>query len=116
METRKRWFVFAACAAAVVVGSFVPTGAAPSPAAEAHAAADGLWHATTYAVLAATGFYAAERERWLGVALGVILLGAAVEVGQAFVAYRTASLADAAANGAGVAVALTLAEARCLTV
>ncbi|MFW5984039.1 MAG: VanZ family protein [Halobacteria archaeon] len=116
METRKRWFVFAACAAAVVVASFVPTSTAPSTAAEAHAASDGLWHAATYAVLAGTGFYAAERERWLVVALGVFFLGAGVEAGQAFVSYRTASVADTAANGVGVAVALTIAEARRLTV
>ena len=116
MKTRKRWLVFAACAVAVVVASFVPTGAAPPAAEEAHAASDGLWHAATYTVLAATGFYAAGRNRWFVVAVGVVVLGACVEVGQAFVAYRTASIADAAANVAGVAVALALAEARRLTV
>jgi VanZ family protein len=116
VETSKGWLIFAAFAAAVVVGSFVPTGAAPPAAERAHAASEFLWHAATYAVLAATGFYAAGRDRWFVVAVGVVALGGAVEAGQGFVAYRTASLLDGAANAAGVAVALVLAETRRLTV
>jgi VanZ family protein len=116
VQKRVRWYVFVAFALAVVAASFAPTGAAPGAVQGAHASYDLLWHAATYAVLAAVGFYAAERERWLVVAVGVVVLGAAVETGQAFVAYRTASIGDGAANAAGVAVALVLTEAQRLTV
>jgi VanZ family protein len=107
---RKRGFLFAVCAAAVVVASFVPTGTAPEPVRGAHAASDAVWHAATYAALAGVGFYAFGRDRWLVVAVGVVLLGASVEAGQTLVAYRTATVADAVANSVGVAVALVIAE------
>jgi len=102
-----RWLVFAVAALAVVSASLVPTGAAPSAVEEAHATANLVWHAATYFLLTALALHAVDdRERWLVVAAGIIVLGAGVELAQAFVPYRTASLFDVAANAAGVFAAL----------
>lgn len=111
MEKRVRWSVFAVAAGAVVVASLIPVGTAPEAAADAHASSDLLWHAVTYAAVTAVGLYAAGRDRWLTVAVGVFALGAGVEAAQAFVPYRTASAADAAANGVGIVAAVVVAYA-----
>ena len=109
-------YVFVGCAVAVAVASFVPTGTAPGSLQKTHAVYNGVWHAGTYAALAVVGFYAFDRDRWLVVAAGVVVLGAVVEAGQAFITYRTATVADVLANTAGVVVAFAVAEARRLTV
>jgi VanZ family protein len=61
-----------------------------------------------YFVLTLVGFYATETEKHK-VAVVVFALGAFVELTQAFVPYRTASLADVAANGVGVVGAVVVA-------
>jgi len=91
--------------AVVVVGSLVSPSSLPAPAL---AGSDKLQHAAAYFALSLVAFYATDRDRWLAVAVGVAALGAGVEVAQAFLSYRTASVADAAANVVGVAAALVV--------
>jgi len=116
VERNARVVVFAASVTAVVVASFVPTGAAPGAVEDVHTASDALWHAATYAALTAVGLYAVGSDRRLGVVVGVFFLGAGVEVAQSFVGHRTASATDAAANGVGVVLALGVAWVRRLSV
>jgi VanZ family protein len=110
VEVKKRWLIFGIVITATVGASFVPVSTAPEPAQKMHAASDLLWHAATYAVVATAGFYAADQDRWVFVAVGVFAVGACVEVAQGFIAYRTASLFDAAANAVGVSVSLAAAS------
>jgi len=91
--------------AVVVVGSLVSPSSLPTPGL---AGSDKLQHAVAYFALALVAFYATARDRWFAVAVGVAALGAGVEVAQAFLSYRTASVADAAANVVGVAAALVV--------
>lgn len=93
---------FAIVLAMVVVGSLVSPSSMPTPG---FAGWDKIQHAAAYFVLAVVSFYATETENYK-VAVVVFALGTCVELAQAFVPYRTASLLDAAANGFGVAVAL----------
>jgi VanZ family protein len=72
------------------------------------AVSDKLYHAVAYFVLTLVALYIFDGERPLVVAVGVVALGAGVEVAQGFVPYRTASLLDAVANVVGVAVALVV--------
>lgn len=108
----KRWLPFCVGIVAVVVASLVPVSAAPSPAQDAHAFSDTLWHAVTYFVLTSLGLYSvSEREGrvYVFVALSVILFGAGVEIAQSFVPYRTASSTDTVANAVGTSLALVVA-------
>jgi len=96
-----RWVAVAACAT-VVVASVVR----PPAALGADVAGVGLdkWaHVAGTAVLAVAVAAArrAEGRDLLVVAAAVVALGAAIEGVQAPLAHRTASLADAAANGVG---------------
>lgn len=91
--------------AVVVVGSLVSPSSLPTPG---FAGWDKLQHAAAYFALALVAFYASDRDRWLVVAVGVAALGAGIEVAQAFLPHRTASVADAAANVVGVAAALVV--------
>ena len=96
-----RWVAIVACAA-VVIGSVV----GPPAALGADVAGVGLdkWaHVAGTAVLAVAvaATRRAEGRDLLVVAAAVVALGAAIEGVQAPLAHRTASLADAAANGVG---------------
>jgi VanZ family protein len=102
---RRKVAVVAVVLAVVVVGSLVSPSSLPTPG---FAGWDKLQHAAAYFALALVGFYASDRDRWLAVAVGVAALGAGIEATQAFLSYRTASVADAAANVVGVAAALVV--------
>ena len=102
---REKVAAVAVVLAVVVVGSLVSPLRLPTPGL---AGWDKLQHAVAYFVLALVSFYAAETENYK-IAVVVFALGTCVELAQAFVPYRTASLLDAAANGFGVAVALCVA-------
>ena len=94
-----RWVAVAACAT-VVVASVVR----PPAALGADVAGVGLdkWgHVAGTAVLAVAAARRAEGRDLLVVAAAVVALGAAIEGVQAPLAHRTASPADAAANGGG---------------
>lgn len=73
------------------------------------AVSDKLYHAAAYFVLTLVALYVFDDERPLFVAVGVVALGAGVEVAQGFVPYRTASLLDAVANAVGAAFAVGVA-------
>lgn len=106
MERRKVAVVAVVLAVAmVVVGSLISPSSLPAPAL---AGSDKLQHAAAYFALALVAFYAIDSDRWLAVAVGVVALGTGVEAAQAFVPYRTASVADAAANAVGVIAALAV--------
>ena len=105
MDTRVRWLLVVVVVVGVVGGSLARPSAAPAFVWEAPG---WLRHAGAYFVVALLAFYATE-ERWHPtVAVGVIALGAGVELAQAFVPYRTASLVDVAANAAGVFAAVAV--------
>jgi len=105
MDADLRWLAFGIVFFGIVAASLVSTSSLPAPAL---AGSDKLQHAVAYFALSLVSFYATDRDRWLAVAVGVAALGAGVEVAQAFLSYRTASVADAAANVVGVAVALVV--------
>ena len=89
----------------VVALSLVPQEAIPPT---------GLWdktnHILAYAALAATGGLAYRGLRaWLLVAVGLLILGAALEIAQSMLPDRVASLQDVLANAIGVALGMLLA-------
>jgi VanZ family protein len=96
------WLVVGSAALGVVAASLV----SPSVLSMPVAVSDKLYHAVAYFVLTLVALYIFDDEQPLFVAVGVVVLGAGVEVVQGFVPYRTASLLDAGANAFGVAVAL----------
>jgi VanZ family protein len=96
------WLVVGAAALCVVAASLV----SPSVLSMPVAVSDKLYHAVAYFVLTLVALYIFDDEQPLVVAVGVVALGAGVEVAQSFVPYRTASLLDAVANAVGVAIAL----------
>lgn len=75
-------------------------------------------HVAGFFVLALCGFAAVgfEPARAGRMAVGLIALGIAIEVGQFFVAHRQASLLDAAASAAGVALAGVVCAVVCAVV
>jgi VanZ family protein len=87
-----------AAVAFVVAMSLRPEPEMPMPFDEA----DKLYHFAGYAVLAFLPFLAFRGWAALCAASSMIVLGAALELGQSFVPGRSASLADIAANTAGV--------------
>jgi VanZ family protein len=99
-----------AAIAAVVVMSLRPEPEMPMPFDEA----DKVYHFAGYAVLAFLPFLAFRGWAALCAASSMIVLGAALELGQSFVPGRSASLADIAANTAGVLMGIALAKAFCL--
>lgn len=89
----------------VVALSLIPQEAMPPT---------GLWdkanHVLAYAALAATGSLAYRGVRsWVLVAVGLLILGAALEVVQSALPDRVASFHDVAANAVGVALGALLA-------
>lgn len=99
------WLVGGAAALGVVFASLV----SPSFLSMPVAVSDKLYHAVAYFVLTLVALYIFDDEQPLVVAVGVVVLGAGVEVAQGFVPYRTMSLLDAVANVVGVAVAVGVA-------
>jgi VanZ family protein len=87
-----------AAVAVVVAMSLRPEPEMPMPFDEA----DKLYHFTGYAVLAFLPLLAFRGRVALYAASSMVLLGAALELGQSFVPGRSASMADIAANTAGV--------------
>lgn len=89
--------------AGVVIGSLVPGGAVAALEVE-----DKLVHAGSYCLLMIwfAGLY--ERRRHVVIALGVLALGAGLDVLQGAVSSRSFEWFDIAANGVGVAVGLGL--------
>ena len=97
---------FVLAAAAVAVGSLTP--AAEMPAIEV---SDKVQHFGAYAGLAFLAVLAWPQARLMtGPVMSVILAGPAIELLQLLVPGRSASLADAAADLAGVAVGWVLAS------
>lgn len=100
-----RWIVLAVAVVGVVVASLVSDPQVPTVSFVPGVASDKVWHAVGYFCLTTVALYVFD-ERPLVVAVGVVVLGAGIELVQGFVSYRTASLLDATANAVGVAVAL----------
>jgi VanZ family protein len=96
------WLVVGSAALGVIAASLV----SPSVLSMPVAVSDKLYHAVAYFVLTLVALYIFDDEQPLFVAVGVVVLGAGVEVAQGFVPYRTVSLLDAVANAVGVAIAL----------
>ncbi len=91
----------------VAVGSLVP--AVPAAAAQI---SDKLMHFLAYAVLAFVFIGAYGRHRWPFFVIGLLLLGAAIELAQGLlVASRASEWLDLAANSAGVATGTLVALA-----
>ena len=89
----------------VVVLSLIPQESVPRT---------GLWdkanHVLAYAALAATGSLAHRGIRaWILVAVGLLILGAALEAVQSMLPGRVASFQDTLANAIGVALGALLA-------
>ena len=100
-------FAFFAGLALVILLSLLPAEELP---------ATGLWdkanHLAAYAALALAGGLGYRGRRALAVlALGLLLLGAALELAQSLVPGRMASLEDILANAIGVALGIALATA-----
>jgi VanZ family protein len=90
--------LFALSAAAIAVLSVIPE----VPASDLPNA-DKLEHLAAYAVLGGLALLSAESRRGRALlAVGVVVLGLALEGVQALLPWRTASWADGAANLAGV--------------
>jgi len=74
---------------------------------------DKLQHFLAYAVLGFTGFLGFPgRKPAIALALGLVLLGAALEVAQSFVPARDMSLGDGIADLLGVAAGIGVASLR----
>lgn len=90
----------------VVVGSLLPGSEVPSMAVS-----DKLLHFAAYAFLALWFGGLSHREGHGRVALGLLLMGALLEVLQgALAVHRTADLQDLLANALGIAFGITLAR------
>jgi len=107
---KKRRILFVFAVAAVVVASLIADPYVPTADFVPGVASDKVWHAVGYFVLTLVALYVFDDKRPLFVAVGVVLLGAGVELAQAFVPYRTASLLDMTANTVGVVVAVAVAS------
>jgi VanZ family protein len=106
LRHRRLWIALSAVlVAAVVYGSLKPDVSLPVPTGF-----DKLEHFTAYFVLALwfTGIH--ERARYAGVAVGLLVLGASMEILQGLMHMgRTAEVLDMVANAIGVAAGLALA-------
>ena len=106
----RRWGLAATCVAAVLVASVLHPPAVQG--ADAGGVAVDKWlHGIGYALLAAVVAAArrADGRELLAIAAAVAALGLAVEAVQAPLAYRSSSVADAAANAAGALVGVAAA-------
>ncbi|MDZ7689537.1 MAG: VanZ family protein [Halobacteriales archaeon] len=106
---KKRRILFAVAVVAVVAASLVSDPYLPTADFVPGVASDKVWHAVGYFCLTLVALYVFD-QRPLVVAVGVVLLGAGVELAQSFVPYRTASLLDMAANTVGVVFAVAVAS------
>jgi len=97
---------FAAGVVAVTVLSLLPQGAVPHMDVS-----DKAEHLMAYLCLALAGGVAfPERRASVALGLGLVALGIALEIGQAFAPDRYPSVADAIANSFGVIIGLTIAR------
>ena len=105
----RRWGLVAACVAAVLVASVLRPPAVLG--ADAGGVAVDKWlHGIGYALLAAVvAARRADGRELLAIAAALAALGLAVEAVQAPLAYRSSSVADAAANAAGALVGVAAA-------
>lgn len=91
----------------VLVGSLVPLGGATPPFVVFGVGVDKMAHGLGYAVVGGLAAASGGTHRvtaLVAVAVAVTAFGVGVEGVQSFVAWRTASVWDAVANAAGVAV------------
>jgi len=105
-----RWGVVVACAAVILVASVVDTGGGP-PRTLFGVGLAGYLHLAGYAGLAGAVGFALRRADHRGLLLAVgaaVCYGLAVEVVQAPLPYRTASILDALVNAAGAVVGASL--------
>lgn len=100
--------VFAAACVAVVVLSLVPGEAIPKPFQFWDKAQHALGFAGL-AVLAAWARVSAQAWRW---GLGLLVLGAAIEVAQSFVPWRFGDVADWLADAVGVGLVVLVLRLR----
>jgi len=85
--------------ATVVILSLAPIAALPQMTANYN---DKFGHALMYSVLMGWFSLINVRSDWVRIGALVFALGAALEICQGFLPYRTASFADAVANAFGV--------------
>ena len=111
----RRWWQLAGWMLLVIVAVNALAPWPEVPDAPAHM--DKYLHAATFFVLTLWFCGAFDRERWVLVALGLFLFGAAIEIAQGRTGYRTAEVADMVANTlglvAGYAVSLAGAAGWC---
>ena len=106
----RRYWIAANCLLIFAVTSLtiVPAILAPIPLTDVPGI-DKWLHAITFAILALwfTGQYA--RSSYWKIAAGLIAYGAAIEIGQSMIPYRTAEWGDLAADVAGVLLGVVIA-------
>lgn len=93
----------------VVAGVALALAPAPERKTPWFAHADKLQHTVSFAVLVGLGWRARLGPRWR-LAVGLLLLGAVIEVLQSFTATRTAEWADLLADAIGIAAGLGVAS------
>ncbi|MFB6184973.1 MAG: VanZ family protein [Haloarculaceae archaeon] len=109
---RTRWLLVGVVAGALLVGSVVHLPSSPGPAGPSPVPTDKLEHFVGYAALAAAVGYAvvdADRPRWrlaVFVVVAAVGYGLALELVQATIPYRSFSLLDLLADGAGAGAAV----------
>jgi VanZ family protein len=115
MKLKNLWLsIGGALVVLVIVVSLIPNP--PNPAEFKGSDKVGHFSAYAFMMLWFAQIYARNRTRWV-IALGLILIGIALECLQGLSGYRTFEYADMGANTAGVLFALLLAQtplSRCL--
>ena len=110
-DPRVRWVTAALVGLAIVTASLVPPPEAASGPAFGPVGADAVAHALGYALLAvalARALASGAGAVPLAAFVGACAVGAGVELLQWPLTYRTASVADAAANAVGAGLGVVL--------
>lgn len=100
-DRRRRWLAWAALAGVAVVSVLPPPSVPQVPVAS-----DKLVHVLLYALLMYCFARAWTKSSWPVIALGLVVYGLLLEGLQHYLPLRSASLADAIANLAGVTIML----------
>jgi len=87
----------------VVAGFVLALWPQPNPPRPWFAGADKVQHALSFALLVWLGVRGGYRRTW-ALAVGLLLLGGAIEVAQSFTATRSAEWLDWIADAAGIAL------------
>ena len=108
MTTRRWKILFFSMLAVVLWLAFTPR-----PPTALDTGWDKLNHALAFSALAVSGRFGFPGSRWraLGVMLGLLAVGVAIELVQSFLPTRTAEVNDVLADGVGIVLGLMAAAA-----